>query len=84
MKESGKTGMTDTQVIIFCLKCDTCKNTIYNKQIEAFVGSYMPAYEAYLPTLYLEGPQRMENTSVLQVIIKCFIFFKSYDSYYVL
>lgn len=46
------------------------KPSLTDAQVEDFVRRFMPAYEAYLPHLYSQGPQRKTpQTPVLQVCL---------------
>ena len=41
---------------------------LYGGQVFEFVRVFMPAYIKYLPHLYLHGPQRKADASVLKVM----------------
>lgn len=41
----------------------------YLLQVRDFVSRYLPAYKAYLPTLYAEGPSGSDPENVLLIDI---------------
>ena len=54
--------------IFNCYKKNTVKTGIF-LQIKDFVSRYLPAYNAYLPTLYSEGPNGSDPNRVLVIEI---------------
>eukprot|EP01038_Epipyxis_sp_PR26KG_P010486 gene10486-14092_t len=45
------------------------KPSMTDEQVKDFVSRFMPAYYQYLPSLYLNGPERRANTPVLKVTV---------------
>lgn len=81
MRDDGKPGMSDEEVNLRSILeiCNTL--TLQSLQIELFaflmlqlqifdfVSRYLPAYKAYLPTLYAEGPSGSDPEHLLVVEI---------------
>lgn len=84
MRADGKPGMSDEEVEIYVYSFSKKKwkpitwcfrGTLPNiffphfSQVKDFVSRYLPAYKAYLPTLYSEGPSGSDPEHVLLIDI---------------
>lgn len=81
---SGKQGMTDDEVCMYCYRSISfprcperrCHSSLTlslpqtNQQVKDFVDRFMPAYKAYLPKLYIEGPPCHPNVAVPIPVLK--------------
>lgn len=78
MRNDGKPGMSDEEVGKMSLPLKPAYFIVLqwkNKkippctQVMDFVSRYLPAYKAYLPTLYSEGPKGADPNHLLVVEI---------------
>lgn len=82
MRNQGKPGMTDAQVrsktIFSPSSIPTDPLSIHIRQIltrsktlqvEDFVKRFMPAYKAYLPDLYNNGPRDADPIRTLRILV---------------
>lgn len=82
MREAGLPGMSDEEVprcsvitgvfVFFSPQIwanENFSNCVNHLQVMDFVSRYLPAYNAYLPTLYSEGPNGSDPERLLVIEI---------------